>query len=242
MKRRDLLAAASITTVLTAGCLSGSDNVNGEQSEDNSSADDDESADENSDDIEYERCDARFVHISALPDPAEEEARRAIEDGEYEIDDRLLLSEVVNIFTAVFIDGPTYYSGITEHDGDEMRLLMEEIRPQTQPLTLQNYADKDVTANVRIELDGDVLVDESVEIEASEAVPLGDDDQYRFGSYYAEVKIEELELEDDMSWRVNESSHHSDISFDEQSLFREFQEDSSPLYCEWTDDGEVRPM
>ena len=257
MKRRALLAGMSSATVAFAGCLIGdADERTGSESDARAGADRDGDrggggGDGESDPVEYERCDHRIVYLRALPDPAEEEARAALEDGTYETDDPVLPT-VIDVDDAYLKygggDGGDYYAVAVEPGESEPLLRIEGANPPArQTVPLRNGTDDDATVDVRIEYEteSELLVDETVALEPEERIEF-DDADYRYGSYRAEfaAAVAGDELTDEFRWRFDYPP--VDIGFS-VGTDRDTGEPSihvsegygDPDGCEWNEEGEL---
>ncbi|MFW6317340.1 MAG: hypothetical protein ACOC06_02595 [Halorubrum sp.] len=266
MNRRQLLAGVSLTPVLFAGCLTG--DPTGADTDTNPG--DGNTSDTGEDhEVEYERCDRTFpsVHFD-LPEPAEEEANSAIDDGPYETSDSLVLPQAIDINDAYVTrndgdDVTRYYAFETEDAGDVTRLRATETFPETTPVSVRNNTEEDLTAEIRhlyaqtmdtdadVAAEGDVLVEKTLEIEAGDEVELNGDVEYRFGGYWAALDVEELGVEAELDWQMShEWSGHGTLHLGrgQEHVGRDervFYEDSTHnaqgemASCEWADDGEL---
>ncbi|MDS0477984.1 hypothetical protein [Natrinema sp. 1APR25-10V2] len=231
MKRRTLLTVLSMGTVTTAGCITG---LNRGTSTNNGGADQ----------REYERCGKYIIDVNSLPDTAKDEARTAIEDDHYETAGELLLPEVVDIngsYISRRKDGErVYYELSVEPGGEVTRLRAEEMLPKTSAVQVENATERNLTANVRIEHEGDLLVEKTVDIGVGGDVDLDEEAEYKYGSYRAEVNVpNEKKLKaTELTWGVNSWSFQADIviTSDRIRLRQAVAESES---CKWNRDGEL---
>lgn len=248
MKRRDLLAGSTGLTVLVGGCLRGGDvgdTPAGEPSDDDGS---DRSGDEATDDVAYERCENRVVHVSRLPEPAQEETLAAISDDGYETDDDLLLPDVILIDDAYLEDDDVYYEPTVTDDGDTMLIDLSETLPTfEEEVTLENLTGEDRTVDISIEHEetDEVLLEETITLEVGESVTLSDDVEFPYGTYHG--KIEGDDLAEDGSWEITweldprfESGYDYPLELDDNGVFEDpVDRDSTDGPCVWDDDGTV---
>lgn len=218
MNRRNLLAGAGLTLSAVAGCLSADDNGG----------------------IEYEQCTRSDVWVSDLPDTAEEEARSAIEDGEYETSDDPLLLDVIDVEnTHLIADG--YYTIDVETDDDVTRLHGEETLREGSALRLSTSLE-DVTLDIRIEharndlLEDPVLVDEQLKLDGSEVVF---DDANYLGEYQFEFKIGNSEVIE-KTYELDHVQVGPTISIsDDRDVDFYTHGDFDRMVCTWNEDGKV---
>ena len=85
---------------------------------------------------DYEQCEG-IVKFSALPEAAREEVSSALEDGPYETDGDLTLTEVLDVDEGRLVREYLYVSSYLRHydieietDGDVTRLRVEETIPR----------------------------------------------------------------------------------------------------------------
>ncbi len=226
MNRRDLLAGAGLTVTAVAGCLS---------------------ADDEDEEVEYEECPTRSdVRVSNLPDTAEEEARSAIEDGEYETNDDPLLLDVINVKDTYLRTDGSYYTIDVETDDGVTRLHGEETLREGPAFELITSLE-DVTPDIRIEharddlLEEPVLVDEQLELDKSSIVAVFDENNY-LGEHQFEVKIGDSEvIEKSHTVHRGDSGTFISISDDrEVDIYPTGVVDRT--VCRWNDDGEVEEI
>lgn len=279
MRRRALVVA--LGTGAIAGCLVDAPG-DGERTQgaDDSSADGHSggttdtpsSVEEN--EVEYEQCDRTYVGVYFdLPDPAMEEAIAAIEDGTYETTDELILPQTIAVDDAYLTyndedDVLHYYTIEIERDGETTRLRADETYPETTPVSVHNDTETDVTFDVHlqyaatmdgevdIESEGEILLEETVEVEAGQDVDLDGDHQYRYGMYRAEITVDEFGLAEELTWRMwHEYTEHGSIHLDpgedsdslesrdpDEDLFythAQYHPEGERRSCAWADDGEL---
>jgi len=245
MKRRNLLAGIPLVATGLSGCLSGRTN---EQ--------------KNSEDINeennYQVCNEKTISIGRLPSAAKDEIRAAIEDGEYKTDGELILTKVVNIGQSYLeddVDGEIiYYEAAVETGDSSTRLFVEKTWPKQQggPITFENTTEKDLTVDSRIEYEGELFFEESIDIRAGEEIEVKGENEYRYGEYHAEISVpnEEKILDDEDTWRVDDFYGNPTIKIridegegnDTDSIYFDYPTDdaypSGP--CSWNDNGELK--
>lgn len=232
MKRRILLAAASFSLTGFAGCI-------GSLSEEN-----DRETEEKSD--PYEQCEDNFIHTRYLPDSAKDEAIAAMEDGVYETENELILPKVIKIDDSYLFrttdDSIYYYQMTVESNGSMTLLRAEETSPEASSISMRNYSNNDCTFDLRIEYEGDLLIEETVDIPAQETINLDNDINYQFGSYRAEIVVHSMEGSEgrEMSWEVSPGLSQAQIVIFSSGEVSYEQGDAEIRYCKWNDDGELR--
>lgn len=240
MKRRDLLAGVAFTTVGLAGCLRGPNET--DKIGDNGTTENETNINADSG---YERCGNYIVPVRLLPDPAKDEAIAAIEGEKYETDSKLVLPEVVTInesYLARYKNneyGYNYYSMVVETNEDASKLRAEKTLPETSAVRLANDLEDNLTLDIRIEHEGDLLVEKTVNLSGGEDTELNDEVQYRYGDYRAEVEmhnIEELENEE-ITWSVDQSHFQAEIVISSREGIVPHQGVAEVIYCKWNDDG-----
>jgi hypothetical protein len=188
--------------------------------------------------IEYEQCSLYVIPVEMLPEPAKKEANAAIEDGVYETDGELVLSEVMN-FDESYILSSNYYSmSVTNADG-VTRLHSEETLPKIDDLgSLQNEMDIDATVTLRLRHEGESIFEETFDIAAGDTVSLDGEAEFRYGSYTARLTIstENGTREEVVSWEYGYTRKNAYItlSADRTGVH---QLRTEPAVCEWNDDG-----
>ena len=217
MQRRTFLTGMGLSTVALAGCL-----------------DMDDGGDVSGITVD-ERCDG-YVVVSSLPEPAHEEATAAIEAGTYESERELILPEVIVVDETFLVeegaeDDVRYYDLEVETDGDQTRLHAEETIPETEPVEVRNRERDELTIDIHLEYDGETLLEETMTFESGEVVSLGEDLEYRYGSYRAEVTIPETGVTDDEEWSVDEFQTQRRINVEGRGIFVG-QNVSERVYCE----------
>jgi|GEM_PF-6673658 len=264
MKRRNLIAKTGLTATILAGCL-------------------------NEDGTTYEQCRNTLIDIPEdLPEPAKVEMSTAIEEGEYNNSDDLVLSQAFDLEKAHFRawnnknnsdklssrSEKVYYTAKSKNDGDINRLRVERSAPECDELKLYNGRRETLTFDIRlkysnvvpldkdrtktiIENKGRVLVEETVDVEAQgplgldrEAVPkdattlaLDSDEKYRYGSYQADVSINELDLKESITWTMwREYTTIGWIGVDSRGgLYHRHGGDivEEQRDCKWNSDGDL---
>ena len=245
MNRRTLLAGVSFSTVVVAGCIGGNAVRGVTPTEDRGDADDDQSDDEDTHaPVEYERCDNRIVRVHRLPDPAEEEATTAIEEGAYETDGDVLLAEVIHVEDVYLRHHGVYYEPTITEDGGITRVTVTETRPVfEESVTLENMLDAEVTIEIRVEHEetDELLVEETRVVEAGDTITFNDEDSFPYGSYH--VTVTRNGRSDDVSFSLDqrfESGVAFPVELDENGLFVDpVDRDSSHGPCSWDETGEV---
>lgn len=144
--------------------------------------------------IEYERCALPYVPIIDLPSPAKEEANAAIENEVYETDGKLVLSEVISTDESYLIEsrerGWRYYDLTVTTDDGVTRLHGEEIRPKETSLpTVENKMETDVTVDIRVEFEDEVVFEDTLTFAAGTETDLDEGTAYRYGHYQATLTI-----------------------------------------------------
>lgn len=231
MNRRTILSLLTTGTVTTAGCTSRI-GLKGGNDTDN----------RGSDTKEYEKCGNYIIYTYELPGSAKDEAIAAIEDNHYDTEGELLLPEVVDINKSYLSrrkDGErVYYEMTVETDGDVTRLRAEETLPETGAVRVENATEKDLTVDIRIEHEGDLLVERTVDIGAQENVKLNENTEYEYGNYRAEVKVRnETKFETtELTWEVH--SLQADIHIGPDGI-RRLLSAHERRPCKWNGDGEL---
>ena len=128
-------------------------------------------------------------------------------------------------------DDVRYYDLEVETDGDQTRLHAEETIPETEPVEVRNRERDELTIDIHLEYDGETLLEETVTFESGEVVSLGEDLEYRYGSYRAEVTIPETGVTDDEEWSVDEFQTQRRINVEGRGIFVG-QNVSERVYCE----------
>jgi hypothetical protein len=237
MKRRNLLAGIPLVATGFSGCLSGRTN-------------DQNDSQRTAEQINYEECSKYIVDVGNLPSAAEDEVRAAIEDEGYETDDELILTKVIDIDQSYLeedINGETfYYEATVETDDGSTRLFIEKVVPEHRegPITIWNTTENDLTVNIRIEYEGDLFFEESIEIRAGETFEVKGESKYRYGVYHAEINVpnEETITENENTWLAYRRQVHPLIEIREQEgiQFGDRNEVDAAPSCLWNEDGELR--
>lgn len=214
MERRCLLAAVGTAACGLAGCLSASDG---------------------DDEIEYETCPNTIVRVGSLPDPAEEEVTTALEDGSYETEDELTLTDAIAVDESYLRWRDEYYAAEIEADGDVIRLRLAEASPPADPVWIKNGTDEAVTLEVRIEYEGELLLKRTVSVSTDDSVSL-DGPDYRFGSYHAVLEVPARSERVVENWTVDESRFQAFVQIDADEM-RVAQGAPQVATCEWSEDG-----
>ena len=221
MNRRTLLTILTTGTVATAGCTS---KIGLKKKK------------------EYDRCSHSIVYIDSLPDSAKDEAIAAIEDDHYETEEELLLPEVIYINGSYILRRENgervYYEMSVETDGEVTRLQGEEVLPESNAVWVRNATESDLTVDIRIEHEGDLLVERTVDIGANEDVKLNGNTEYKYGNYRAEVEVrndEQFEATE-LTWEVH--SLQAGIFIDSDGIRRQLSAHER-INCKWNSDGEL---
>jgi len=221
---------AGLSAAGFAGCLGNADNENA---------------------IEYEQCGKRVIPIRELPAPAEDEVMIALEEGEYESDNSVILPDVMDIDESYLSsDGSfVYYTVVVERDETVTRLQLERDYPSTSATaSILNALEDDVTAEVHIEnkATDEILVSETIELKADEEVEFNGDIEYRYGRYNAEFTITKngSKRSETVSWSDHEYigpyPNYTIQTFSEEGMLSwEAGDHHDPLPCEWNDNGEL---
>ncbi|WP_126661432.1 hypothetical protein [Haloterrigena salifodinae] len=149
----------------------------------------------------------------------------------------------------------------TEKDDHLNRLYVTETFPETDPVRLRNETNDDLSFDIRVtyadivplhnkrvtdivETRGNVLVEETVKVGTSQSTTLRSNKNYRYGSYQAEVKVDELDLSNVITWVMYEewdSGGVIELSPDRElnHRSRRLSEYGTAKGCEWNDDGEL---
>lgn len=256
MKHREVLARISLGTSVVAGCLH--DDQQADENTRNADTEDDaEQADANANsgdtEVEYsefEMCDHGFAPVDQLPEPAEKEAKAAIEKGAYTTTDELLLPEVIDTDSTYLEVGGlpnNYYEPVVTRDGETTRLQVTEALPaRADSIRIDNRVAEDITIAARVEhgneelLDDPVLVADEITVEAETKVTL-DGTEY-FGEYHVQFEVKEFDLSAEDGWSVskNSPSHKSLILHsDEELVMGASVSGGGLLSCGWDDEGNV---
>jgi hypothetical protein len=242
MKRRNLLAGIPLVAAGFSGCLSGRTN--------------DQNDSENTGErIDYEECPLEIVKVRHLPSAARDEVKAAIEEGVYKTVGELNLAKVVDIdqkYLESDVDEETiYYEATVETGYDSTRLFVEKIVPEFrgEGIELENLSEKDLTADIRIEYEGELFLEESIDIRAGDEIEVEGDNEFLYGEYFAEVSVpnEEKLPKTDHTWEVDENYRHPSIRlilgdrFREGIHFLDHNEHIYSGYCSWNDDGGLGP-
>ena len=242
MKRRTLLVGSILLSIPFAGCLSESQDEGGE----NESDDEKNVNREGTEKAEYEKCGGRTTSIEELPESAKEEAVAAIENGEYETADRLLLPELIDLSGAYLVywgeSDTKYYTAHIEEMDAKTILHLKETLPETNPVRISNRLDQEVTLDITIKHNDDEIVNKRAEIQSNESARINGDIKYRYGQYQATAFVEELELSADFSWEISETkSAGIEIYRRDNSdpKIGAVQDQATPNFCAWNEKGEL---
>lgn len=242
MKRRTLLGGSILLSIPFAGCLSESQDESGEDE-----SDDGENVNrEGTEETEYEKCGGRTIIVEELPESAKEEAVAAIENGEYETADRLLLAELIDISDAYLLywndNAKKYYTAHIEELDATTILRLKETLPKTNPVSVSNRLDEDVTLDISIKHNGGGLVDKRTKVKANDSVRINGDVEYQYGQYQATVFVEELELSADFSWEISETKSAGIEIYNRNDSDPEIgavEDQADPNFCTWNEKGEL---
>ncbi len=136
-----------------------------------------------------------FGHLHS-PKPAQEEVTAALENGEYETTDDLVLSQVINVDESYLMsshtDGelPHYYAVEVEEEGNRTRLRLKKTRPPlNQTIPLRGSIDDTVMVDVVItyEPENETLINKTFELSPDDEIELGDDKGWRYGNYHLAI-------------------------------------------------------
>ncbi|RKD95717.1 hypothetical protein [Halopiger aswanensis] len=216
MKRRPLLATAGAAACSFTGCLG---------------------ALSREEDVEYETCPNTIVRVGSLPDPAETAVTAALEDGSYETDGELVLTRAIDVDESYLRWHDRYYAAVVERDNGTTRLRLEETAPPADPVRLENGTDEDATLEVRIEYEGEPLLERTVTVPADESIALEGPD-YRFGSYRAEIELPARSERIVDTWTVDEGRFQAFVDIDDDDL-RVAQGYAQVAGCEWNENGDL---
>ncbi|WP_254762082.1 hypothetical protein [Natrinema marinum] len=185
-----------------------------------------------------------IVSLDRLPDPATDEAMAAIEGDTYETDGELILPSVIEIDESYLMrheSERTYYDMSVETDEGATWLRAEERLPEADTVSVKNTSETDLTVDIRLEHENELLVEETVALDANRTTWLdGDDAEYRYGSYRAEVVVHDGDerVDETIEWSVTDWSHQPDIRITPREVtLRGAVSEKAP--CEWNDSGEL---
>lgn len=217
MDRRTFLTGAGLATAALAGCLDGA----GGRGPRDISVD--------------ERC-SGYVLVSSLPEPADEEATTAIENGVYETDREPMLPELIDVDATRLVvddarkDDGRYYDISTESADSVTRLHAEETLPETNEVNVRNRTETELTIDIHLEYEDDPLLEETLTLESGRIVSL-DDAEYRYGTYHVELTAPDVDLAVTDTWTVDESRTQALINVDRNDIFIGQTVSESP-YCD----------
>ena len=243
MKRRELLTSVGLASCVLAGCTGSRDG----ESEPGDATDesDSEGGEENnsSSEVTYQECEERFILLSALPDPAKEEATTAYEDGKYETESELVLSKVIDIddsylrFSALSDDDRDWYAPVVEEEADVSALRIERERPPSGITPrLDNNTGENVVVEIQVEdrEDDEVIIDDVLELAADDSTRLNESVDYRLGGYEANISAKkgaETLVSEGISWNLSLSLADLVIYIEEDGVSKVWAEQKLPI-CE----------
>lgn len=195
--------------------------------------------------IEYEQCDLSYVPLVDLPTPVKEEVNTAIKNEVYETDGELVLSEVIDIDESYITEYEenewVYYDMTITTDTGVTRLRADETHPKTSLPAVENRMETEVTVDIRIEYEGDLVFKDEISLAEGEVK----DYRYsqagsRYGQYRAIYKIKtgKGSREEEVSWRQNHVQSTDKIMITPEKL-EPGTKWRAPLECEWNDEGEL---
>lgn len=191
MKRRNLLVGTGLVATL-AGCLGSDSDV--------------------PDELKYEQCGNYIIPVTVFPRAVKNEVITAIEDGEFETDDELILTKVVDIDQSYLRQSDQedsyryqYYDMNVETFEGTTLLSAEEVLPETRSVGLSNRTENDLLVDIRIEHENELLLQESIDVRADTRIRLEGENEYRYGDYRAEISVpnEEMLTEKEFTWQVD---------------------------------------
>ena len=243
MKRRALLTSVGLASCVLAGCT-GSRDGESEPGDATDESDSEASEEDNSSsEVRYQECEERFIFLSALPDPAKEEATTAYEDGRYETESELVLSKVIDIdnsylrFSALSDDDRNWYAPIVEQEADVSVLRFERERPPSSITPrLDNNTDENVVVEIQVEdrEDDEVIIDDVIELSADDSTRLNGSVDYRLGGYEANIRVKkgaETLVSEEISWNLSLSLADLVIYIEEDGVSKMWAEQKLPI-CE----------
>ncbi len=220
-RRRLLRAGTGITAVSMAG---GAGCIGDFQSPDGSEEFDDYPPPD-----EFEKCStAAAVNIDWLPDPARIEVETALEDGQYETDEELYLSHLIDTDTVSLIpetwdydQAGIAYRALVTQDGTTTTLELEEAVPShgEEPFNIENMTDEQLTVEIQVTRNrtDETVLDETVTVEPESDTETAPFDR-PFGEYQLTATTDR-NIEDELShsWTEKNDQHPQnriDISTD----------------------------
>lgn len=243
MKRRSFLAGTSLSVVGVAGCLDNSMNNDTEKEGT----------------MEYEECTSMMIPMDNVPEEVEKEVTTALEEGSYETDGDLYLTDIMDPESSYlksgvpeYGTGGRYYQPVIEASNGTMRLRMEEAIPKTDRsiplsnLSERNLSETDISVSVRVTFepysetfDNEVIIDSDFEVSTEQGATLVEEPKYGFYSAEIEYKSEKKIVEQE--WEVHEGVNPTLYIVDEFDEKEPFVETSpaSIRYCEWDESGEL---
>lgn len=203
---------------------------------------------------EYEECSQTIILMKNLPDEANEEVTTALQDGSYETDDGLYLTDIMDPDSSYLqadsddSSGRIYYQPVIESRNGLTGLTVEEVIPTRRgSIELENKSGTDVSVSVHIvfephseTIDDEVLIDEDFEIAAGDEATLVSGD-VRYGSYTAEIDFHSEKEVAEESWWVNIVNRPPDLILtDEMDVWAEQAVIDGWRYCEWDSSGDLK--
>ncbi|ELY47562.1 hypothetical protein C495_04862 [Natronorubrum sulfidifaciens JCM 14089] len=196
-----------------------------------------------------------IIPMDNVPEEVEKEVTTALEDGSYETDGDLYLTDIMDPESSYLkysapeygTYGGRYYQPVIKASNGTTRLRIEEAIPTAgRSIPLGNLSGTDIFVSVHITFepysetfDSEVLIDDDFEVSAEQDATLVEEPKYGFYSaeieYHSEKKIVEEE------WEVHESVSPTLYIVDEFGEKEPFVETSpaSIRYCEWDESGEL---
>jgi hypothetical protein len=161
---------------------------------------------------EFDQCETLIIRIENLPDPAQEEAAVALEEGRYESDDELYLPHVMPLSESYLAEGEAddeeYYVATVDRGGATTTLEVEPTIPSwgAESLIVANDTDDRVTVEIRVDRrrDSEVVVEETLSIPPDADVQTTPFDRV-FGTYGAEIRTDRFS--DRFEWEETEMQY-----------------------------------
>lgn len=190
----------------------------------------------------YDECDTDIIRTEHLPKPAHREVTASIEDGRFETDGELVLEEVMDTKESYLRHDDDYYDPVVETTGEGTRLELEKTLPEATPIGIDNRTDDRQTITLRIEHEGELLLEDEFELEAGEGGSIGEDVSngedvgFRFGRYHATVETETMSRP--RNWRLNEQYPSVELAVTDTNI-ELVKAVVDPYYCNWDESGRL---